>query len=124
MLQRQQLTAFILLVDTQMVRLTSHQQLPSTKTTIGKLLVTWLKLEIIMVQSHPDLQQWLLVVCQTVDQRKCIFERYRINCIFSMLTELWDLDSFENQIIDPTLPTNYIMPGLFLVDIGFCAKND
>ena len=124
MLQRQQLTAFILLVDTQVVPHTAHQQLPSTKTTIGKLLVTWPKLDTVPVQSNPDLQQWLLVVIQIVDQRKCIFERYRINCIFSMLTELWELDSFENQIIDPTLPTNYVMPGLFLVDIGFCAKND
>ena len=122
--QRQQLTVFILLVDLHMVRLTTHPRLPSTKKTIGKLLETWLKLATLMLRSPQDLQQWLLVVFQTADQRKCIFERYRINCIFSMLTELWELDSFENQIIDPTLPTNYLMPGLFLVDIGFCAKND
>ena len=124
MLQRQQLTAFISLVDTQVVPHPAHQQLPSTKKTIGKLLETWLKLDIVMLRSHPDLQQWLLVVLQIVDQRKCTFERYRINCIFSMLTELWELDSFENQIIDPTVPTDYRAPGLFLVDIGFCAKND
>ena len=107
-----------------MVLHTAHQQLPSTKTTIGKLLEIWPKLDIVMLRSHPDLQQWLLVVSLTVDQRKCTFERYRINCIFSMLTELWELDSFENQIIDPTVPTDYRAPGLFLVDIGFCAKND
>ena len=78
MLQRQQLTVFISLVGTQVQA--THQRLPSTKTTIGKLLETWPKLGMLIVRSHPDLQQWLLVEFQTVNQRKWIFERYRINC--------------------------------------------
>ena len=39
-----------------------------------------------------------------------------------MITELWELDSFESQIINPTLSTNYRNLGLFLVDIGYCSK--
>ena len=85
MLQRQQLTAFISLVDTQVVRLHTHPRLPSTKKTIGKLLVTWLKLDGNMVRSPQDLQQWLLVVIHIVDQRKLIFERNIINCFLVCL---------------------------------------
>ena len=36
----------------------------------GKMLETWLKLEVAMVQSPQDLSQWLLVDIQIVDQRK------------------------------------------------------
>ena len=41
----------------------------------GKILETWLKLEIVMVQSPQDLSQWLLVVLQIVDQREFKPER-------------------------------------------------
>ena len=40
-----------------------------------------------------------------------------------MKTELWELDSFENDIIRPILSTHYQLSGLFLVDEGFCSKN-
>ena len=36
-------------------------------------------------------------------------------------TELWDLNSREFQIIDPT--DQYTSPAMFLVDEGFCSKN-
>ena len=50
---------------------------------------------------------------------------------FSMITEVWKLNSSENQfidltdiqIIDPTLSDRYYLPSMFLVDIGFCSKN-
>ena len=39
-------------------------------------------------------------------------------------TELWDMNSRETQIIDPTLPLDkYTSAGMFLVDEGFCSKN-
>ena len=66
-----------------MVHLPKHQQLPNTKTEAGKMLETWLKLDMLMVQSHQDLSQWLLVVHQVMDQRKFISERnYSIILIF------------------------------------------
>ena len=41
-----------------------------------------------------------------------------------MLTELWELNSLETQLIDPTLAFgSYYAPGMFLVDLGFCSKN-
>ena len=59
-----------------MVHLTTYQQSPNTKTEAGKMLETWLKLDMVMVQSPQDLSQWLLVVGQIVEQRKFISERY------------------------------------------------
>ena len=58
-----------------MVHQPTHQQLPNTKTEAGKMLETWLKLDMVMVQSPQDQSQWLLVVFQIVDQRECIFQR-------------------------------------------------
>ena len=58
-----------------MVHHPTHQQLPNTKTEAGKMLETWLKLDMLMVQSPQDQSQWLLVVIQIVDQRECIFQR-------------------------------------------------
>jgi len=59
-----------------MVHLTTHQQSPNTKMEAGKILETWLKLDMVMVQSPQDLSQWLLVVIQiVVKQRKFISER-------------------------------------------------
>ena len=52
----------------------THQQSPNTKTEAGKMLETWLKLDMLMVQSPQDLSQWLLVVMQIVE-RKFISER-------------------------------------------------
>ena len=39
-------------------------------------------------------------------------------------TELWDLNSFESEIINPVLSYYYSRPGLFLVDVGYCSKTD
>ena len=58
-----------------MVHLPTHQQSPNTKTEAGKMLETWLKLDMVMVQSPQDLSQWLLVVIQMVEDRKFISER-------------------------------------------------
>ena len=44
------------------------------------------------------------------------------NDIFRAHTELWDLDSFENEVINPAL-RYYEAPGLFLVDLGYCSKD-
>ena len=41
---------------------------------------------------------------------------------FSSNTELWEMDSFEYQIINPIL-LYYDAPGLFLVDVGYCSEN-
>ena len=117
-----------------MVHRTTHQQLPNTKTETGKMLETWLKLDMLMVQSPQDQSQWLLVVIHIVEQRKCICQRDNsiiINYnyiykyyIFSTNTELWNFDTLESQIIDPTLSRNYSYGiGLFLVDAKYCAKN-
>ena len=66
-----------------MVHLPKHQQLPNTKTEAGKMLETWLKLDMLMVQSHQDLSEWLLVEFHISEQRKFISER---NCrIISIL---------------------------------------
>ena len=73
MLQLQQMKAFLLSVGIQLVPRTEQLQLPNTKTEIGKSLVTWLKLEVIMVQLPLDILQWLSVVI-LVEQRKCIVE--------------------------------------------------
>ena len=59
----------------QLVFLHQHQQSPNTKTETGRILATWLKLDILMVQSPPDLSQWLLVVGQIVEQREFTSER-------------------------------------------------
>ena len=54
-----------------MVHLTEHQQSPNTKMEAGKTLETWLKLELVIMQSPPDLSQWLLVVDHiNLEQRK------------------------------------------------------
>ena len=58
-----------------MVHLTTYQQSPNTKTEAGKMLETWLKLDLIMVQSPQDLSQWLLVVIQMLENRKFKSER-------------------------------------------------
>ena len=43
--------------------------------------------------------------------------------IFSLQTEIWEIETLENQIIAPTLPHyNYREVGLFLVDGGYCKK--
>ena len=66
-----------------MVHLQKHQQLPNTKTETGKMLETWLKLEVVMVQSHQDLSQWLSLANQIVDTRK--FKSERNDRIISIL---------------------------------------
>ena len=43
--------------------------------------------------------------------------------ILSTNKEMWEFDSLETQIIDPTLSENYMFFGLFLVDVGYCSKN-
>ena len=58
-----------------MVYLDTYQQSPNTKTEAGKMLETWLKLDMLMVQSPQDLSQWLLVVFQMMEDRKFISER-------------------------------------------------
>ena len=69
-----------------MVHRTTHQQLPNTKTETGKMLETWLKLDMVMVQSPLVLSQWSLVVIQKRDiqivviQRECI-----IHCVYPNL---------------------------------------
>ena len=41
-----------------------------------------------------------------------------------METQLWDMDTDETQIINPTLePYDYLQFGVFLVDSTFCSKN-
>ena len=37
-------------------------------------------------------------------------------------TEVWELGSFETEIIHPTL-TNYFVGGFFEVEAGFCSRN-
>ena len=80
-----------------------------------------------MVQLPLDILQWLSVVLLVeVEDRKCKFERAQnkiyLTLFSSVVTELWELDSFERQTINPTL-SGYYAPGLFLVDIGYCSKN-
>ena len=58
-----------------MGHLPTHQQSPNTKTEAGRMLETWLELDMLMVQSPQDLSQWLLVVNQVVDQCKLVSER-------------------------------------------------
>ena len=43
--------------------------------------------------------------------------------IFSVNTELWDMESSGSQIIGAPLSSNYHAIGLFEVDVGFCSKN-
>jgi len=46
-----------------------------------------------------------------------------MNLIFRLETEIWEIETLENQIISPTLTDNdYREVGLFLVDVGFCKK--
>ena len=122
---------YILLVGIQLVRNPTQLQSRNTKTEIGKTLETWRKLESIMVQLPLEMLHWLLVV-EPMQHRKCILKlrpksdlchMSYMTLFLSMITELRELDSFKNQIINRTLSTNYIMPGLFLVDIGYCSKN-
>ena len=131
MRRSQHIKAYILLVGIQLVRHPTQQQSPNTKREIGKTRVTWRKLESIMVQLPLEILQSLLVV-EPMHHRKCIlklnpqsdlYHMSYMTLFLSMITELWELDSFKNQIINRTLSTNYIMPGLFLVDIGYCSKN-
>ena len=62
-----------------MVHLEEYQQSPNTKMEIGRILETWLKLDMVMVQLPQDLSQWLLVVDQMMAHRKCIrFTAYLI----------------------------------------------
>ena len=50
---------------------------------IGKILETWLKLDMLMAQSPQDLSQWLLVVNQIVEDRKCVSgSNYSVILIF------------------------------------------
>ena len=73
--------AFISLVGIPLVLQKKLLQLPNTKTEIGRELATWPKLDIITVQLLLDILQWLLVVLQLVEHRKCIFEieqKYKI----------------------------------------------
>ena len=58
-----------------MVHHPTHQQLLNTKTEAGRMLETWLKLGMLMVQSPLDLPQWLLLDIQMVEDRKCLSER-------------------------------------------------
>ena len=47
------------------------------------MLETWLKLGMLMVQSPQDLSQWLLVVNQIVEDRKCVSgSNYSVILIF------------------------------------------
>ena len=65
----QQLTVFLSSVGGLVIGKTSiYQRLPNTKPAIGRMWERWLKLVVVMVRSPQDLQQWLLVVFQTVDQ--------------------------------------------------------
>ena len=69
-----------------MVHLLEHQQSPNTKTETGRILASWIKLDILMVQSPQGLSQWLLVVglapiveqAQIVELREFTSERYDI----------------------------------------------
>ena len=75
MLLRQPVRVFWSSAAIQTVHRPTYQQLPNTKTVAGRMLETWLKLEILMVQSPLDLSQWLLVVFQMVEDGKCLSER-------------------------------------------------
>ena len=130
MLRPQQMTVYISSVGTQQVHRPTHLiQLPNTKMEFGQMLETWPKLDIRMVQSPPDLQPWLSVVIHMNHICKCIFkQRSKLDLSYfftslSVKTELWELDSFKNDIIRPILSTHYQLLGLFLVDEGFCSKN-
>ena len=72
MLLLQPVIVFLSSAATQVVHLDTHQQSPNTKTEAGKMLETWLKLDMLMMQSPQDQSQWLLVVIQIVEQRECI----------------------------------------------------
>ena len=63
-----------------------HRPSPNTKTEAGRMLETWLKLGMLMVQSPLDLPQWLLVDIQMMEkQRKCISQHENsIILIFSV----------------------------------------
>ena len=46
-----------------------------------------------------------------------------MNLTFRLQTEIWEIQTLENQIISPTLPDgDYREVGLFLVDVGYCKK--
>ena len=56
-----------------MVHHGTHPKLPNTKTEAGQILETWLKVDMLMVQSPQDQSQWLLAVSQIMDQSECIY---------------------------------------------------
>ena len=37
--------------------------------------------------------------------------------------EIWDMNSLQNQIINPAISDDYWQVGLFPVDPGFCSRN-
>ena len=43
---------------------------------------------------------------------------------FRTKTELWKLDALEGKIINEEMSGDYRFVGVFLVDIGFCTKNE
>ena len=50
-------------------------------------------------------------------------EKSLIRPFFRAQTEIWDIETLENRIILPTLPSgNYGQFGLFLVDKGYCKQ--
>ena len=51
-----------------------------------------------------------------------IVQKYLLIFLFSAVTEVWDYESGENEIIEPTLPDISYMHGiaLFAVDAYFC----
>ena len=75
MLLLQPLIVFLSSAVLQMVHFTEHQQSPNTKTEAGRMSETWLKVDVVMVQSPQDLSQWLLVVILMMEDRKCISQR-------------------------------------------------
>ena len=60
-----------IIMDHLMAHLTLRQ-LQNTKMETGKMLATWLKLDMVMVQSPQDRSQWLLVAIQIAKNRKFI----------------------------------------------------
>ena len=61
---------------------------------------------------------WWSRIVSAYPMRSCFYCH-----ILSTNTELWEFDSLETQIIDPTLSSRYGLFGVFLVDVGYCSKN-
>ena len=64
-----------------------------------------------------------------MDQRKShlqhyiLYPSYYYDIISSTDTEVWELDTSETTIVNPTLSSGYgIGMGLFVVDAGYCRK--